>query len=369
MGLTIEIYEILLAFDKETLMSLDEFFKNVSNKYNNYYIIRPGNYEDFNDYLIKKAQDDLNILRTLLQDKLAKLGIYFEDDETLDNIMNDLASINNNALNEIFALKNNYIKLKKYLTALNHFSSNGISLSNIADNYINDYLNLNRINQLEVVVKYLIKNYDSKHLVEDIIESFSDMPCDQIDEIILDENLTDAEIKLMTHDTNRVRWYYNIPSKDEPLLDEINPDWVTASPIIYPHSDIKVHSKILIIKNFKFDTEVSTDFDKFIKYIKALESNPNYIDFINNHNKVIENYKSKLEKLKTVIDNVLNNLENEWKNEEVGLITTVQNTQEWLEQRVSEQITEDLIDNKILSANYVKLVLMPSKRKNSRKKS
>lgn len=77
MGLTIEIYKILLAFDKETLMSLDEYFKNVSNKYNNYSIIRPGNYEDFNDYLIKKAQDDLNIIRTLLQDKLAKLGIYF----------------------------------------------------------------------------------------------------------------------------------------------------------------------------------------------------------------------------------------------------------------------------------------------------
>lgn len=283
--------------------------------------------------------------------------------------MNDLSSINNNALNEIFALKKDYIKLKNYLTALNHFSSNGISLSNIADNYVNDYLNLNRINQLEAVVNYLIENYDSKHLVEDIIESFSDMPYDQINEIILDENLIDAEIKLMTHDKNQIRWYYNIPSKDEPLLDEINPDWVTASPTIYPHSDIKVHSKILIIKNFKFDTEISTDFDKFIKYIKALESNPNYIDFINNHNKVIENYKGKLEQLKSIIDNVLNNLENEWRNEEVGLITTVQNTQDWLEQRVFEQITEDLIGNKTLSANDVKLVLMPPKRKNSKKKN
>lgn len=369
MGLTIDIYKILLGFDKDILMSLEEYFKNVSNKYNNYSIIRPGRYEDFNDYLEQNAQNDLNIIKTLLQERLAKLGIYFEDDETLNSIIDDLITIDDRTLNEIFELKKAYIKQKNYLIALTQFSSNGISLSNITKENTSEYLNLNRINQLQIVVNYLIKNYDSKHIVEDVIDSVSYIPTNQIDEIILDENLIGEEIKLMTQDENHIRWYYNILSEDELFVDEVNSDWVAASPVIYPHSDDKTYSKILIIKNFKFDIDIISVFNKFIKYVKGLQENPTYIDFINNHNAVIKNYKNNMELLKKIIDKVLNNLENEWVTEEVGLNTTAQNTQEWLEQRVSEQITQELIENTTLNTNDVKRVLMPPKRKNSKKKN
>ena len=144
-------------------------------------------------------------------------------------------------------------------------------------------------------------------------------------------------------------------------LDQINSEWISASPVIYPHNDLKSHSKILIIKDFRFLNEVNLPiFKEFVLYIKKLEKTPDYLKFLNDHNAIIENYRNSMEQLKNIIDNVLNSLENEWEIEKVGLTSGVQLTEEWLKQRVSEQLAEDLKENETLSVDDVKRVLIPS---------